>query len=88
MKTHYGHAIRLASTTQLTHEQWLAIRQQGIGSSDAAAAIGLSRYKSPLTLWLEKTGRKACDDLSQNAAVQWGIALEPLLAQVYAKRTG
>ncbi|KAB7677345.1 endonuclease [Plesiomonas shigelloides] len=88
MKTHYGHAIRLASTTQLTHAQWLAIRQQGIGSSDAAAAIGLSRYKSPLTLWLEKTGRKTSDDLSQNAAVQWGIALEPLLAQVYAKRTG
>ncbi|MGU5595768.1 YqaJ viral recombinase family protein [Aeromonas sanarellii] len=47
-KAKYGQALRLASTTQLTREQWLAIRKLGIGSSDAAVAVGLSPYKCPL----------------------------------------
>lgn len=87
-KARYGQAIRLASTTALTREQWLDIRQLGIGSSDAAVAVGLSPYKCPLTLWLEKTARKAPEDISQKEAVLWGVELEPVLAQVYAKRTG
>ncbi|BBQ29970.1 endonuclease [Aeromonas caviae] len=87
-KTKYGQARRLASTTELTREQWLDIRQLGIGSSDAAVAVGLSPYKSQLTLWLEKTARKAPEDISLKEAVLWGVELEPVLAQVYAKRTG
>ena len=87
-KTKYGQARRLASTTELTREQWLDIRQLGIGSSDAAVAVGLSPYKCPLTLWLEKTARKAPEDISQKEAVLWGVELEPVLAQVYTKRTG
>ena len=87
-KTKYGPARRLASTTELTREQWLDIRQLGIGSSDAAVAIGLSPYKCPLSLWLEKTARKAPEDISQKEAVLWGVELEPVLAQVYTKRTG
>ena len=77
MKTRYHHAVRLASTGSLSREEWLQIRLQGIGSSDAAVAIGLSPYKSPLSLWLEKTQRKAPDDLSQKEAVVWGTVLEP-----------
>ena len=41
-KAKYGQALRLASTTQLTREQWLAIRKLGIGSSDAAVAVGIT----------------------------------------------
>lgn len=84
----YGRAIRLASTRGLSREDWLTIRQRGIGSSDAAVAIGLSSYKSPLTLWLEKTGRKPAEDLSHKEPVLWGQILEPALASVYAERTG
>ncbi len=87
-KNKYGQARRLASTTELTREQWLDIRQLGIGSSDAAVAAGLSPYKCPLSLWLEKTARKAPEDISQKEAVLWGVELEPVLAQVYTKRTG
>lgn len=68
----YGQAIRLASTVGLSREEWLDIRQQGIGSSDAAVAVGLSPYKSALSLWLEKTGRKQPEDLSSKEAVLWG----------------
>lgn len=50
-------ALRLISTKELPREDWLAVRKQGIGSSDAGAAVGLNPYKSQLELWLEKTGR-------------------------------
>lgn len=47
-------ALRLVSTKELPREDWLQIRKQGIGSSDAAAAVGLNPYKSQLELWLER----------------------------------
>ena len=50
-------ALRLVETRSLARDEWLEVRKRGIGSSDAAAAIGLSPYKSQLELWMEKTGR-------------------------------
>ncbi|GAA5784354.1 YqaJ viral recombinase family protein [Chitiniphilus shinanonensis] len=88
MTRRYAQSIRVASTLQMSREAWLALRGSGIGSSDAAAAIGLSPYKSPLSLWLEKTGRKVPEDLSAKPAVRWGTVLEPVLAGVYAEETG
>ena len=88
MRSRHGQARCLASTVGLDRQAWLAIRQRGIGSSDAAAAVGLSPYKSPLTLWLEKTGRQLPEDVSGKEAVVWGTVLEPVLARVYAERTG
>ncbi|QHD09130.1 hypothetical protein PspR76_26865 [Pseudomonas sp. R76] len=50
-------ALRLIGTKELPREDWLTVRKQGIGSSDAGAAVGLNPYKSQLELWLEKTGK-------------------------------
>lgn len=50
-------ALKLVKTQELTRDDWLAVRRTGIGSSDAAAAVGLNPYMSPLELWLDKTGR-------------------------------
>lgn len=50
-------ALRLVDTRMLDRSQWLEVRQGGIGSSDAATAVGLNPYKSPLELWAEKTRR-------------------------------
>lgn len=50
-------ALRLVDTRTMDREQWLEVRKGGIGSSDAAAAVGLCPYKSQLELWMEKTGR-------------------------------
>lgn len=50
-------ALKLVKTHKLGRDEWLGVRKQGIGSSDAAAAVGLNPYKSQLELWLEKTGR-------------------------------
>ncbi len=83
-----GNAVRLVSTKNMSREEWLSVRGQGIGSSDAACAVGISPYKSPLELWLEKTERQAAPDLASNDAVFWGTTLEHIIANVYAHRTG
>ncbi|HBO2860158.1 TPA: YqaJ viral recombinase family protein [Pseudomonas aeruginosa] len=84
-------ALRLVSTKELPREDWLQIRKQGIGSSDAAAAVGLNPYKSQLELWLEKTGRDAgmpkADPQDEESPMYWGNVLEPIVAWHYSKRT-
>jgi len=85
-------ALRLVSTKELPREDWLQIRKQGIGSSDAAAAVGLNPYKSQLELWMEKTGRDAgmpkADPQDEESPMYWGNVLEPIVAWHYSKRTG
>lgn len=84
-------ALRLVKTKELPREDWLAVRKGGIGSSDAAAAVGLNPYKSQLELWLEKTGRDATlpklDPHDEESPAYWGNVLEPVVAWHYSKRT-
>jgi putative phage-type endonuclease len=85
-------ALRLVDTKNMPREDWIEVRKNGIGGSDAAAAAGLSPYQSALELWLVKTGRDA--DLRQPDAddttepVYWGTLLEPIVAASYTKQTG
>jgi putative phage-type endonuclease len=85
-------ALRLVSTKDMSREDWLAIRKQGIGASDAAAAVGLSPYQSPLELWMIKTGRDGdmpkVDPNDESSPMYWGTILEPIVAQHYSRRTG
>lgn len=83
-------ARRLANTRKLSYQQWLNIRKQGIGSSDAATACGLNPYMSMLELWMIKTGRmqQSIDDESSGyAPLYWGKQLEPLIAEYYSLHT-
>lgn len=85
-------ALRLVGTKDLPREDWLAVRKRGIGSSDAAAAVGLNPYKSQLELWLEKTGRDEnlpkIDPHDETSPTYWGNLLEPIVAAHYTRRTG
>lgn len=85
-------ALRLVETHGLRRDDWLAVRRTGIGGSDAAAAVGLSPYKSQLELWLEKTGRDAelpkPDHSDTTEPVYWGTLLEPIVAAAYTQQTG
>ena len=85
-------ALRLIKTQDLSRDQWLAVRKGGIGSSDAAAAVGLNPYKSQLALWMEKTGRNAAlpkvDPRDETSPMYWGTLLEPIVAAHYTRRTG
>lgn len=83
-------ALRLVDTRTLDRHQWLEVRQGGIGSSDAAAAVGLNPYKSQLELWLEKTGRGTAKDetTGMDDPCFWGTLLEPYVATAYQQKTG
>lgn len=85
-------ALRLVKTNTLSRDEWLEVRKHGIGSSDAAAAVGLCPYKSQLELWMEKTGRDAdlpkLDPTDTTEPVYWGTILEPIVAASYTQQTG
>ena len=63
-------------------------RRKYIGGSDIAVVMGMSRWKTPLKLWLEKTGECEPVDLSKVEAVQLGSELEEFVAQKFSKETG
>jgi putative phage-type endonuclease len=85
-------ALRLIKTKELSREEWLHARKSGIGSSDAAAAVGLNPYKSKLELWMEKTGRDTNlpkpDPNDDTSPMYWGTLLEMFVAAHYTKKTG
>ena len=85
-------ALKLVKTASLNRDQWLEVRKGGIGSSDAAAAVGLHPYKSPLELWMEKTGQDGglpkVDPNDDQSPMYWGTLLEPIVAAHYTRRTG
>lgn len=60
------------------------IEQRGIGASEIAAALGLNPYKTPLELWLEKTGQ--APGFSGNSRTEWGLDVEPALRTWYVRR--
>ena len=84
-------AKRLINTKDLSREDWLQFRKQGIGSSDAAAACGIHPYLSMLELWMIKTGRMSSDideSIEGYSPLYWGNTLEPMVAKYYQEHTG
>lgn len=69
----------------LTSEQ-LEERKGSLGASDASTILGLNKYKTPIALWLEKTGQVEPEDISGKEAVHFGNVLEDIVAQEYARR--
>jgi putative phage-type endonuclease len=67
-------------------QDWLEARRTGIGGSDVAAILGLSKWKTPLQVYQEKRGELPPQD--DNAAMRWGRYLEPVVRQAYADETG
>lgn len=71
----------------LTQEQ-RAARLGYLGGTDAAAVMGLSRYKTPIGLWSEKTGAVVPNDRSQDLPILVGEMLEDVVARLYTIKTG
>ena len=49
-------------SVESARQEWLQARKLGIGGSDVAAILGLSKYKSPYQLWLDKTSRAEVEE--------------------------
>lgn len=63
--------------------EWLALRLDGLGGSDAGAVLGVNKYQSPYSLWSEKTRRS--ESTEAGSAAKWGKRLEDVVLAAYAE---
>ncbi len=76
----------MAKTLDISKNEWLELRRKGIGGSDAAAIIGLDRYRSAFDVYAEKIGLKS--EEPDNEAMRQGRDLEDYVAQRFMEATG
>jgi putative phage-type endonuclease len=76
----------MVSTTDMKYQEWLEYRRKGIGGSDVAAVCGLSKWKSPVEVWLDKTGQIEPEPAGE--AAYWGTLMEPVIREEFTDRTG
>jgi len=67
--------------------EWLKLRRRGIGGSDVAGILGVSKWKTPRDIWLSKIETGEPDD-SPSVQQMIGTALEPYVLDQYARQTG
>lgn len=77
----------LVETEGLSREAWLRYRKCGIGGSDVAAILGISKWNSAISLWLDKTNQTN-EPVKENEAMQWGNIMEPIIRNHFAEVTG
>lgn len=78
----------LVSTENLSRPDWLAYRRKGLGGSDAAAVLNISPFRTARDLYYDKLGVVTADDQANWVALEVGNLLEPLVARIFAKKTG
>ena len=63
-------------------------RRQGIGGSDVAAILGISKWKTALDIYLEKLSVEEPYEEQNNPFTKWGHKLEPLIVKQFEEVTG
>lgn len=77
----------------LSREDWLRWRRNGVGGSDTAALLGLNSWRGPYTIYQEKVAdMEPTDDLDLSKPgheqAYWGRVLEDLVCKEFGLRTG
>lgn len=70
----------------IDREEFLKRRKSGIGGSDIAAIMGLSKFRTPEQVWLDKISDEINEE--QNDVLELASYLEEYAAQKYSKVTG
>ena len=73
-------------TAGLGRENWLRLRKNGIGGSDAGAICGLDPYASPMSVYLDKTSEDVSGE--DNEAMRQGRDLEDYVARRFMEESG
>jgi len=68
-------------------QAWLEERAKGIGGSDVSVLFDENPWKTRQQLWEEKTGKVALEEID-NAILERGHVLEPIVADKYSQETG
>lgn len=74
-------------TKDLTREEWLELRRNGIGGSDASVVMGKNPWCSVQQLWEDKTGKAPVKD-EGSEYTYWGNVMEPIIRKEFMNRTG
>lgn len=79
----------VASTEGMEYEDWKRLRMGFIGGSDAAAVVGLSRFKTPISVYFSKV-EELPDTFTERAVkkMKMGHVMEPIIAELFAEETG
>lgn len=78
----------MSALRNLSREEWLKLRRESLGASDAAGACGESPYQSAIELWSYKTGLVEPPDLSDVEHILWGNIHEPAIVSETCRREG
>lgn len=73
----------LVGTFVVGSPEWHAARANGLGGSEIAAVLGLSKWESPLSLWLRKAQQIPLDD-EDKPEMEAGRRLEDAICQKFA----
>jgi len=65
---------------------WLEERRKGLGGSDSPVILGVSPWRDQVDLYYDKIGE--APEVEETAPMKRGTALEPIIADIYAKETG
>lgn len=80
-----GDAVRVLTTPDMTHAEWLATRATGVGASDVSAILGVNPWAGPFDVWAAKTGRAA--PIEESRIMRLGHVLEPAIREFYESET-
>lgn len=70
----------------LINQDFSVDRTKYIGGSDIGALLGLSKFKSPLEVWMEKTGKET--KRLESLPLRFGSFAESFVASEYSRATG
>lgn len=56
---------KVVSTLEMPHEEWLRYRKKGIGGSDAGAICGVNKYRSAVSVFLDKTTEQTSEFVNE-----------------------
>lgn len=70
----------------LTNQDFSVDRTKYIGGSDIGAILGISKYRTPLEVWMEKTGKET--KVQDSLPLRFGSFAEEFVASEYSKATG
>lgn len=78
----------IAKTKDMAREEWLQLRKQGIGGSDAGAILGVNPYSSPMDVYINKINDDTDIEDEDNESMRLGRDLEAYVAERFCEETG
>lgn len=82
----YKPKLTYISTKDMSHEDWLRAKKDGIGGSDAGAICGLNPYRSAIVVYQDKISNDIED--ADNESMRIGRDLESYVAERFVEATG